>query len=437
MSLSPGTLVELDIEKPVAGGRMLARHEGEVVLVSGAIPGERVRARIEKRQQGVVLASTAGVLEPSPDRREPPGDPACGGMTYAHIAYPRQLALKAAVIADALRRIARLERGEPVPVRPSPEHGYRLRARVHSDGRQLGFFAEGTHRVCDPGPTGQLLGQTLAVLRDLAARLPAEDVEAVEAFELAENLPASERVVHVAVRPGREPEPRLLLAVAGTPGVSGVSWGTRGRSRVTAVSGRPWVSDPLPRLLGARLPAPDTAGEVPVLKRHAPAFFQANRFLIPALVQEVCAAVRGGVVVDLYAGVGLFAVSLAASGCDRVIAVEGDALSARDLADNARPFAGRLAVAHQAVEAYLAGARLDSDATIIVDPPRTGISRAAMQAVLAVRARRIVYVSCDVATMARDARRLVDTGYTLGHLAGLDLFPNTPHVEVLGVFDRG
>jgi 23S rRNA (uracil1939-C5)-methyltransferase len=203
------------------------------------------------------------------------------------------------------------------------------------------------------------------------------------------------------------------------------------------VSGRPWVSDPLPRLLGARLPAPDTAGEVPVLKRHAPAFFQANRFLIPALVQEVCAAVRGGVVVDLYAGVGLFAVSLAASGCDRVIAVEGDALSARDLADNARPFAGRLAVAHQAVEAYLAGARLDSDATIIVDPPRTGISRAAMQAVLAVRARRIVYVSCDVATMARDARRLVDTGYTLGHLVGLDLFPNTPHVEVLGVFDRG
>lgn len=435
MSLSPGALVELDVEKPVAGGRMLARHDGEVVLVAGAIPGERVRARIEKRQQGVLLASTTCVLEPSPDRREPPGDPACGGMAYAHVAYPRQLALKAAVIADALRRIARLEPDPPVPVRPSPEHGYRLRARVHSDGRQLGFFAEGTRRVCDPAPTGQLLGETLAVLRDLARRLPAPGVEAIEAFEIAENLPASERVVHLVARPDGEPEPRLLLAVAETPGVTGVSWGTRGRARLTAVAGRPWVGDPLSRLLGTRPRAAEGA-DVPVLKRHAPAFFQANRFLIPGLVQEVLAAVRAGPVVDLYAGVGLFAVCLAASGFDAVVAVEGDAVTARDLADNARPFAGRLAVEHRAVETYLASARLPSDITIIVDPPRTGISRAAMQAALALRARRIVYVSCDVATMARDARRVVDAGYRLGHLAGLDLFPNTPHVEVLAVFDR-
>lgn len=436
MSLTPGALVELDVEKPVVGGRMLARHEGEVVLVAGAIPGERVRARIERRQQGVLLASTTCVLEPSPDRREPAGDPACGGMTYAHVAYPRQLALKAAVIADALQRIARLELDHPVPVRPSPEHGYRLRARVHSDGRQLGFFAEGTHRVCDPGPTGQLLGETLAVLRDLAHRLPAPAVKAIEAFEIAENLPASERVLHLVARPGREPGSRLLLAVAETPGVTGVSWGTRGRARVTAVAGRPWVSDPLSRLLGTRPRTAAEGAEVPVLKRHAPAFFQANRFLIPGLVQEVLAAVSAGPVVDLYAGVGLFAVCLAASGFDAVVAVEGDAVTARDLADNARPFAGRLAVEHQAVETYLASARLPSDSTIIVDPPRTGISRAAMQAVLALRARRIVYVSCDVATMARDARRVVDAGYRLGHLAALDLFPNTPHAEVLAVFDR-
>jgi 23S rRNA (uracil1939-C5)-methyltransferase len=436
MALSPGTLVELDIERPVVGGRMLARHEGEVVLVAGAIPGERIRARIERRQQGVLLASTTCVLEPSPDRREPPGDPACGGMSYAHVAYPRQLLLKAAVVADALRRIARVERGEPLPVRPSPEHGYRLRARVHSDGRQLGFFAEGTHRVCDPGPTGQLLGETLAVLRDLAHRLPAPAVEAVEAFEIAENLPASERVVHLVVRPGRDPEPRLLLAVAETPGVSGVSWGPSGRSRLSAVAGRPWVSDPISRLLGTRPRPAGEGGDVPVLKRHAPSFFQANRFLIPELVREVSAAARAGPVVDLYAGVGLFAVCLAASGFDPVVAVEGDAVSARDLADNARPFAGRLAVEHQAVEAYLASARLSSDVTIIVDPPRTGMSRAAMQAVLAVRARRLVYVSCDVATMARDVRRFVDAGYRLEHLEALDLFPNTPHVEVLGVFER-
>ena len=138
---------------------------------------------------------------------------------------------------------------------------------------------------------------------------------------------------------------------------------------------------------------------------------------------------------DLYAGVGLFAVSLAAAGRSSIVAVEGDRSSAADLLENARPFAGAVRVEQSSVEAFLSSDTTRSG-TIIVDPPRTGISRAAMTAVSRHGAGRIVYVSCDPPTMARDARRLVDAGYGLEWLRGFDLFPNTPHVEAVGMFAR-
>src|SRR5436309_8906324 len=100
MRLMPGALVELTIDKAAAGGRMIARLDGQVVFVSGAIPGERVAARVERVARGVTFAATASVEVVSPDRREPFTDPLCGGCAYAHIAYERQLAIKAQVIAD-------------------------------------------------------------------------------------------------------------------------------------------------------------------------------------------------------------------------------------------------------------------------------------------------------------------------------------------------
>jgi len=141
-----------------------------------------------------------------------------------------------------------------------------------------------------------------------------------------------------------------------------------------------------------------------------------------------------GAVLDLYAGVGLFSVALAALGRRGITAVEGDRTSGRDLLRNATPFAEALRISVESVEQYLKR-RGNRAATIIVDPPRTGISREAMTAVVRAGAARVVYVSCDPATMARDARRLVDGGYELASLAAFDLFPNTPHVEALGVFD--
>jgi tRNA/tmRNA/rRNA uracil-C5-methylase (TrmA/RlmC/RlmD family) len=146
-------------------------------------------------------------------------------------------------------------------------------------------------------------------------------------------------------------------------------------------------------------------------------------------------------VIDLYAGVGLFGLSLAASGMDRITLVEGDPVSGGDLETNAKPFRDRVRVERRSVEAFLATeeARVRRSgsvaaATFIVDPPRTGMSREALAGIVAVRPARLVYVSCDVATLARDTRTLVDAGYSLDGLTGMDLFPNTAHVESIAAF---
>jgi tRNA/tmRNA/rRNA uracil-C5-methylase (TrmA/RlmC/RlmD family) len=134
--------------------------------------------------------------------------------------------------------------------------------------------------------------------------------------------------------------------------------------------------------------------------------------------------------------VGLFSVSLAAAGRGKVTAVEGDPVSGRDLERNAAPFADTLRVSRTSVEHYALQRRAGPPDTLIVDPPRTGISKEAGEAIARAGASRIVYVSCDAPTMARDARRLLDAGYRLTSLQGFDLFPNTAHVESLGVLQR-
>ncbi len=165
--MQPGTPIELDIERPVAGGRMLARVGGRVVLVSGAIPGERVLAEIEQSPRAVIYGRTLEVLKRAPARRETQGDSTCGGTVYAHIDYATQLQLKAQVIADAFQRIGRVTLDGPVAIAASPEHGYRMRARLHIRNGQIGFFREGTHDLCSAAVTRQLAAATIRLLDEI------------------------------------------------------------------------------------------------------------------------------------------------------------------------------------------------------------------------------------------------------------------------------
>ena len=443
--LFPGSVIDLTIEKPAAGGRMIARHDGLVVLVHAAIPGERVRAVVERTGQGVAYATTMDVVEASPDRRTGIGDWACGGNVYAHIAYARQLELKAQVIADALSRIGRVTLECPVRVTASPEEGYRMRARFHVRGRTLGYFREGTHGMCDPAITKQLLPDTCRLVSELSDRVGDGGFDGVTEIELSENVPASERALHLELN--RPSIPQGLDELAKLPTVVGVSasFGARGQGgqaptrRTVIAGGTPCVLDVLDLPVPGSVAAEGDAGVAPVqvrLQHHAQAFFQANRYLLATLAGRVVSLVPAGPVVDLYAGVGLFAASLAASGWTSVVAVEGDRAGAADLRANASPFGPALNPIEMAVEWYLAAHPVPAGSTIVVDPPRTGMSKDASAAIAAQQAERVVYVSCDVATFARDARKLIDAGYGLAHLEAFDLFPNTAHVEAVAVFAR-
>lgn len=424
--LNPGETLSLTIEKPAAGGRMIARVDGQVVLVSGAIPGERVTGRVERIGRGVAYADVVSVEEPSPDRRAAQADPLCGGCLYSHITYERQLGVKALVIEDAFARIGHLALPAPVRVVGSPEEGYRMRARLHVRGGRIGFFREGTHDLCDPRPTRQLRVDTCDTLEQLGAGLRSLAMKDIREVELSENVDATQRVVHLEGQGRTAAGPlRRLGSSTGLTGLTVATPGDRG-PRIEVLAGDPHVEDHL-----------EVDGHQVRLRRHVVAFFQANRYLLPALVRQVAAQIPGAArVVDLYAGTGLFSVAAAVMKGARVTAVEGDHAGAIDLVENARRTNGLVTALHAPVEAFVQRPQESTADVLIVDPPRTGMSNEALAGALSLGAPVLVYVSCDVATLARDARKIVAAGYALHDVTGFDLFPNTPHVESVVVFAK-
>lgn len=408
---------------------MIARHLGQVVLVRGAIPGERVLAWIERAEKRMAYAVTREIVEASPDRRPAGDDPLCGGALYSHIAYERQLAIKSDVIRDAFSRLGRYPIDHPIVVAGSPEEAYRMRARFHVHGPRAGFYREGTHQLCGAAATKQLRPETVAAVERLAARLDRDAPGAALSLTITENIAGDERAAHLELAPHARLTDDALARASSDAQLLGISTQEPAHGELRVI-GQPAVSDPLSVLTGDRV-------RDGTLRRHASSFFQGNRYLLSALVLAVADAVPDtGEVLDLYAGVGLFSVTLAGLGRLEVTAVEGERVSGADLRDNARPHAPRLDVRIASVEAHLASLRTRRPAAVIIDPPRTGLSREAADSLVRLAPARLVYVSCDPPTLARDARRLLDAGYSMDSLRAFDFFPNTPHIEVLATFLR-
>ena len=413
--------------RPVAGGRMLARIEGRVVFVAGAIPGEEVRVRVTRETRQAVWADAVEIVTPSPDRRDPLTDPACGGLAYTHIRYERQVQLKGEVIADAFRRIGSITLDAAPVVAPSPETAYRLRARLHVRGGRAGFFRTGTHDLCDAGATGQLGPDGMAAVERTVQSLASRAAEC-EAVVVAENVAASERVLHLEARDGARLDD-LSRQLALPHGVDGLTTAIRGRT--ITLAGAASVTDHASQVFGGASPISSPIS----WSRKASSFFQGNRYLLGDLVRRVLDLGHADRFVDLYSGVGLFAVALAGHGAAGH-AVEGDRSSGSDLDANAAPWRERLTVVHAPVE-YLVKHRIDPvPAVVILDPPRTGVSSDALAALLRWNVPRVVYVSCDPPTLARDASRIIGAGYTLTSLDAFDFFPNTPHVETVACFSK-
>jgi 23S rRNA (uracil1939-C5)-methyltransferase len=268
VAIHPGDQVELALEKPAAGGRMLARHDGQVILVQGGIPGERVRARIGRVEKQLAFAETVEVVDPSADRRKPPMDLACGGCLYGHIGYERQRALKGEVVRDAFVRLGRIEVEAPA-VAASPETAYRMRARLHVRGERVGFYREGTHDLCDAAATRSWTAGVDAAAR--AVGRCGRAAALVRRSNSPRTSPATSAWCTSIPAEGSDLSERALDEALAAGGLTGCT-GRRRRRRCE------------PRAFPCQRSAcgPDRwRGDGRRLQRHAESFFQANRYLLP------------------------------------------------------------------------------------------------------------------------------------------------------------
>jgi tRNA/tmRNA/rRNA uracil-C5-methylase (TrmA/RlmC/RlmD family) len=424
--LAVGATVRVEVERPAVGGAMLARHEGEVLFVEGAIPGEVVSVRVHARTRSVAQARVVDVHYASPDRVTAL-DPACGGRDYAHIGRARQRALKREQVVDVLRRIAKLPASTVHDTVGDDRPGCRVRARLHWDGQVIGFLRSGSHVACVDGVSEQFSAPLLRDLERLSSILASSGLPPM-AFDVSENVAATERGFRVTL-PRRQADDFVARVGEAFDQVAMVT-----ESQGCAVIlGQPLIVDAW-EALGVEVSAarPVSVG----LQRQPHAFFQGHRYLLPRLLAEVGDRVKAEHVVDLYAGVGLFGLMLAARGISHVACVEGDPVSGADLSANAAPFGEGVDVSHASVERWLAGRSLLPGTAVIIDPPRTGLSKEALEGLVRGGASCVVYVSCDPATFARDVGRLVLHGYELGEVRPVDLFPDTGHVEVVAALQR-
>jgi 23S rRNA (uracil1939-C5)-methyltransferase len=426
VTLTAGERLEVDIERAVYRGMGLARHGGQVVFVPRGLPGDRLAVRVIGLEKGYVRAVTEERLAAGPGARAAPCEafPACGGCAYQALDYPSQLAIKVDVLRESLRR-ARVVWDGDIPVTGSPEQGWRTRASFHvglSQGRvAVGLFEEGTRRVVDlkggcPQVSPSLNGRLLAARQALGER-PAV-ASRIEHLHLAESSDGGECVLFLEGDLRAEDAGALIGAFSSSvlSGLGAALGPNHGRT-LTVFSGAPYVHLDV---MGLRLRA------------HARGFFQGNRFLVEPLARVVGDLLPpGGSLLDLYAGVGLFGLTVGRGASD-VVMVEGSGLSVEDAEENARRHRpGSARVVRGDVEEVLARLPKSEGERIVLDPPRAGLTRRVVEAVHRRRPAVVIYVSCDPATLGRDLRAFAELGLEPDAVHALDLFPDTFHVETV------
>ena len=424
---------EITIERVVPGGSGLGRLDGAVTLVAGGLPGDRLL--VDTRQDGprLVRAEVVSVLSPGSHRRPDEDvcprarDGSCGGCDWPALRLESHGTLKEELFRDALRRIGRIPDEEVPNVRflPSPR-SYRLRSRLRWDGnRTLGFVGKASSKVSD-------LVSCEVVSESLLARLPAVREALADA-----NVPECE--LQTLEGSGGTPllgELRFEGRIPGSEKIAAALHGSLDGVRIVAEG----------RLAASRGPATLSleAGGAR-FRVSVSSFFQANRFLLDAFLEEARgvarAAAAAGVsrgALDLYAGAGFLTRPLLEAGFDTE-AVESDPSSWADLVANlaawrAEGLPGRGRAAAARVERHVARMRESVD-VVFADPPREGLSPVVRQALLRIWPRSLLLVSCDPATFARDLAALLPR-FRVRSLTLLDLFPGTHHVETLAELER-
>ena len=393
--------IELELSGFAHGGRAIGRAEdGRVVFVEYGIPGERVIAEITNDTPGYIEATAVLVLRASEQRVEAPCGyfGRCGGCQLQHIDYAEQLRLKTGVVRDQLARVGQFGAAEAEAKTlemlgmDDPWH-YRnhMRFTVRRDG-QVGFMERGTHRFLRIDQCEIATDRANELLTEIQDRTMQTRQVSIRVAEQADDF---------LIQPHLQWRPRTR---ASRPSSGQRSYHERLAERDYRIS--------------------------------SATFFQVNTRQAEQLVRLVIERVleaQPKVVVDAYSGVGTFAAQLAPE-VGQVITIESSAAADGDAAvnleglDNVERLAG-------SVEALLPGLQPSPD-VVVIDPPRSGLESSVIEAMIASRARRVVYVSCDLATLSRDLRIFVDGGFELIDVQPIDMFPHTQHIECVTVLDR-
>jgi 23S rRNA (uracil1939-C5)-methyltransferase len=439
-----GEVLELTVDSLAFGGAGVARLNGYVVFVADGMPGDRVRAEVQKSKRAYAEARAIEVLEPGPDRIEPqathPGAP------WQVLPYERQLEVKHAQVEDALRRIGRLDEFELEPIVPAIET-WRYRNKLEysfgtgPDGRLVcGFHA--------PGRWEEIVELTDCLLASEPANAARERVvewcrgRGLAAFDrrtregflrnlvVREGRRTGELQVRLVTSPG-ELDREGLIDAAGPLG--GLLW-----TRTDSVAETTQDGDT--ELLAGSEHLDEEIGGMRV-RIAANAFFQTNTEMAERLYQvalDYAQPTGTDRLFDLYCGIGTIGLLMAPRaaevwGLELVEEAIADAIANARLneIENTRFFAGdvRLAMRELVQEA----GRPD---TVVVDPPRSGLSQKVVRRIIEAGPGRIVYVSCNPTTLAPNAAQLVEAGYTLRRVRPVDMFPQTPHIECVALLER-
>jgi 23S rRNA (uracil1939-C5)-methyltransferase len=386
---APEREVELTISSLAGGGDGIGREAGgRVCFVPFSAPGDRVRVRLVEERARFTRGEIVELLAASPVRTEPqcPVFGLCGGCAWQHIQYAAQLDAKREILRSALERVGRLSLPGPIELVPSPvPYRYRARTRVLVEGGRVGYRQRRSHALCAASHCPVLVPELDIALAELGASGESGSGE----WELVSGEGGAVRMERLGVLAPRGAAAELSIRIGAdslvfSPGV----------------------------------------------------FVQSNRWLRDALAAAVHeAAEHGTLAVELFAGAGFLTLGLARR-FTKVVAVEGGAAGCADLVRNARRAGLRnIDVRCEAAERAAAqgfGAIPDA---VVLDPPRSGLAANGAAAVCALGAKRIVYLSCDPATLARDLGVLCAGGYELRCVRGFDLFPQTAHVEALATLE--
>jgi 23S rRNA (uracil1939-C5)-methyltransferase len=402
-------ILEVSIEKIVPDGFGLAHAENLTIFVPLVAAGDRARIRIERKKGKVAFAELVEILEPSADRVEPPCPHfgVCGGCDFQQLNYNAQLAAKVGIVKDCLRRIGKMDWQKEIEIVPSPKAwNYRTRAQWKRDREKLGYFERKSHRVCDVRVCPILTETLQEILRSERENLNSNFLELrVASSREAVSLNFSR------TKADSEPDENFYAA-----------------NKIAEENDRTDVST-----------EKQTAAEIQLkigefdYSFSANVFFQVNHELLPEFIETAIGNAEGNLALDLYCGVGLFALPLA-NKFKEVVGIEGSNSSIEFANLNAQ----NADLKNVDFQVSTVGDWLKENSEqlaavdfVLLDPPRSGAEKETIENLIKLKPGKIVYVSCNPATLARDLLALTNGNYEIENIRAFDFFPQTHHVETV------